>query len=252
MSKMKPLPDVINGFRVIEDLGMVLHKSCTTRRCISECKVCGKRFEASVVALRIQEACSCTHGKKPLPESINGFRVIKEVEKDGCRRRYARAVCKKCDFEFTARTDIISKMKSCRCYENYPPRLVELSHSMRQRCKPENALRYKYHAGKGVLICNEWRSNKLLFCKWSMENGYDDSKTIDRIDVDEGYGPDNCRWVTMQEQAQNNSSAVLTKEMVVDMREMAKFQSCAEVARVYGIAKPTAWQAIRGITWSNV
>jgi len=118
---------------------MVLHKSCTTRRCISECKVCGKRFEASVVALRIQEACSCTHGKKPLPESINGFRVIKEVEKDGCRRRYARAVCKKCDFEFTARTDIISKMKSCRCYENYPPRLVELSHSMRQRCKPENS-----------------------------------------------------------------------------------------------------------------
>lgn len=189
---------------------------------------------------------------KPLPEFINGFKIINEILKKGTNKRFALAICKNCGFEFISRTDTLLRMKSCRCYKNYPSRLVDLEHSMRQRCNPDNYMRYKYHAGKGISICKEWLESKITFFKWSMENGYDDTKTIDRIDASKNYSPENCRWVSMQVQAQNNSSTVLNKDIVFSMRESSKKMSCADVARLYGIDNTTAWQAIRGITWSNI
>lgn len=250
---LKPIPDEINGFKIIKDLGTVSSKSYRVRRCISECKVCEKHFEVNVPALSIQNSCGCSHDKKPLPESINGFRIISEVPYVDDNKRRVLSVCKVCGFEFTGRADCLKAMKSCGvCYKNYPDRLVWLSHNMLQRCRPKNKDRYKYHAGKGVSVCKEWKENKLLFCQWSLENGYDDTKTIDRIDSEKDYSPLNCRWVSMQEQAQNNSSTVLNIDLVASMRELSKSMSCADVARFYGIDKTTTWQAIRGITWSNV
>ena len=72
-----------------------------------------------------------------------------------------------------------------------------------QRCTNERNNHYKDYGGRGIKICDEWRRNFELFYEWSMNNGYRDDLTIDRINNDGNYEPDNCRWVDYNVQANN-------------------------------------------------
>lgn len=74
---------------------------------------------------------------------------------------------------------------------------------MKERCyKPSND-NYKYYGALGITICDEWLNDFSTFAKWSTENGYANNLTIDRKDNTKGYSPDNCRWITIQEQQRN-------------------------------------------------
>lgn len=79
---------------------------------------------------------------------------------------------------------------------------------MKDRCYNPNFRDYKNYGGRGITICEEWQTphswkGGRAFRKWALENGYADNLTLDRIDVDKGYSPENCRWVSMKIQ-QNN------------------------------------------------
>lgn len=76
---------------------------------------------------------------------------------------------------------------------------------MKARCynKKDNA--YQRYGERGITVCEEWKSDFGKFKKWAMENGYDDSLTIDRIDNSKGYCPENCKWSTYTQQARNRS-----------------------------------------------
>ena len=78
---------------------------------------------------------------------------------------------------------------------------------MRERCNNKNWPQYKNYGGRGITICEEWNSFE-NFMKWAYANGYDKNArrgecTIDRIDNDKGYCPDNCRWSTQTVQIHN-------------------------------------------------
>lgn len=82
-------------------------------------------------------------------------------------------------------------------------RLYRIYYKMKERCyRPEND-NYKYYGGRGITICAEWLKDFSVFAKWAMANGYADNLTIDKIDNEKGYSPDNCRWITIQEQQKN-------------------------------------------------
>lgn len=74
---------------------------------------------------------------------------------------------------------------------------------MKNRCYCKDNKRYIRYGGRGISICNEWKNDFLSFYNWAITNGYNDNLTIDRIDVNGNYEPDNCRWTTQKQQARN-------------------------------------------------
>lgn len=87
-------------------------------------------------------------------------------------------------------------------------RLYWVWHSMKTRCLNESLPAFKDYGGRGIHVCSEWRDSFTAFRIWAYENGYDEnaprgSCTLDRIDNDGDYCPENCRWVSMEIQAMN-------------------------------------------------
>lgn len=100
--------------------------------------------------------------------------------------------------------------KSCGCYRRDKrtrhrrthTRLYNIWENMKQRCRNPNNRQYADYGGRGICVCDEWL-NFEVFYQWALSNGYNDSLSIDRIDNDKGYTPDNCRWTDATTQANN-------------------------------------------------
>ena len=98
-------------------------------------------------------------------------------------------------------------------------RLNRIYHCMRTRCLNPNFKEFKHYGGRGITICKEWIDSEIIalgrhgrttkgwlaFKNWAILNGYREDLTLDRIDNNKGYSPDNCHWVTMKVQCNNTS-----------------------------------------------
>ena len=103
--------------------------------------------------------------------------------------------------------------KSCGCYNRdcrikgsgvrRYTRLYRIYMQMKERTENENKDNYADYGGRGIKICDDWLEDYESFKTWALTNGYTDDLSIDRIDNDKGYSPDNCRWTTKTGQANN-------------------------------------------------
>lgn len=88
-------------------------------------------------------------------------------------------------------------------------RLYNIWLNMKQRCSNPKASHYEYYGGRGISVCKEWRDSFSSFREWAISNGYNEKLTLDRIDRDKDYCPDNCRWITQTEQMSNTSRNIM-------------------------------------------
>lgn len=107
-------------------------------------------------------------------------------------------------------------------------RLYNTWHSMKTRCNPNAKTNSKIYSDRGIKVCSEWQ-NFEPFMKWALENGYSDNLTIDRIDVNGDYCPENCRWITMSEQQ-------LNKRTNVKIEHNGKTQTISEWSKETGLS----------------
>ena len=104
------------------------------------------------------------------------------------------------------RKEVVSDNKSI--HHGRDTRLYNIWKNMRQRCLNSNHPEYKYYGGNGITICSEW-DEFVEFKAWALANGYTDLLTIERINLDDGYNPINCKWIPKGEQSSNKRDTVL-------------------------------------------
>lgn len=135
---------------------------------------------------------------------------------------------------------------SCGCYLSEKTASLKYSHGMARtriyrtyqhmkgRCFVETDKRYSDYGGRGITVCEEWLGECGFdnFYNWSIDNGYADNLTIDRIDVNGNYCPENCRWTTWRVQANNrrNNRYVLHNGIT---------KTVSELSMEYGIGEAT-------------
>lgn len=163
--------------------------------------------------------------------------VIKRVKNS--KNNHARWLCEcECENKVAVLSASLrdGNTRSCGCLQREKAREAKTKHGLansrlyiiwfniKQRCNNSKNPNYKHYGGRGIKICKEWQENFMSFYNWAMDNGYKEDLTIDRIDVNGNYEPNNCRWATSDIQANNmRTNRILTyKEETHNMKQWAK------------------------------
>ena len=122
-------------------------------------------------------------------------------------------------------------------------RLYRIWQQMKNRCSNLKCDRFKDYGARGIAVCDEWVNDFKAFYDWSMNHGYKENLSIDRIDNDKGYSPGNCRWATNKEQANNSR-----KCHMVEYR--GETHSLTEWAEILGLSFHLLSNRINSYGWS--
>ena len=138
--------------------------------------------------------CECNCESKTRKEIMESHLVRGDIKSCGCLSSV-----------------ITTKMNKERSFIHLYPHYKEIYctyDSMKKRCYNEKHDNYKYYGARGIKICDEWLNDFMKFYNWAIENDYKEGLTIERIDYDGNYEPNNCKWATWEEQSYNKSNTL--------------------------------------------
>jgi len=144
------------------------------------------------------------------------------------------------------------EVKSCGClrrichpktHEESGSRLYNIWSGIKKRTGVETNKDFKYYGGRRIVMCGEWKNDFLAFKNWAISSGYRDDLTIDRIDVNGDYCPENCRWIPMEKQAEN-------KRNNVKLMYHGETMILADWSERTGIKITTLWSRLFIYGWS--
>ena len=140
-----------------------------------------------------------------LGQTFGMLTVIGEGTIDGKLVRVCQCECGNICHRTAANLRQKKGLRSCGCQKkyrgkhgDYKTRLYSIWECMKRRCYNSNYYKWHLYGGKGIKVCDDWH-DYLPFKQWALENGYAETLTIDRINSDLGYFPENCRWITQRE-----------------------------------------------------
>lgn len=183
------------------------------------------------------------------------------IRTDGKPRTRWRCRCE-CGNEIIVNGDNLTRGNtvSCGCYQKDITSNIKKTHGktntrlysvwsgIKSRCYNKNVYEYRWYGARGITMCDEWKADFDSFYNWSIANGYDEtaprgSCTIDRIDANQGYSPENCRFVSQQQQMNN----IHTNHIISCDGET---HTIAEWSRITGISQFKIRNRIAKLGWS--
>lgn len=156
------------------------------------------------------------------------------------------------------------RQKSCGCISTRTKyskkhggtntKLYNIYRRMKSRC---SNLNNKNYGGRGIIVCTEWldKDNGFInFRDWALNSGYTEDLEIDRINNNGNYEPSNCRWVTHEENSQNQNTTKLCKEIVIEIRNLWNTGNYTqtELSKKYSVNFKIIHRVINRQTWKNI
>lgn len=234
-----------NKITVLEMLPEPNHK--TKCKCLCDC---GNIFTTTSYDVRSghTKSCGCIPSSSPTELIGKKFNMLTPYMFGGITNKKTRWWCK-CDcgnIVLVYATNLVNgHSKSCGCLHLKSlglskSRIYSIYTGMVNRCYNPNSKEYKNYGGRGISVCEKWlgENGSYLFYLWATRHGYKENLSIDRIDNNKGYSPDNCRWATLIEQANN-------KRNNIKLTYNGETKTVKEWSRIVGLKYPTLMNRVK-------